>query len=212
MRGWPVRWFLPKNDDFLRLFDQASENILAGVCMFREMLGDLSGLAEKVDRLKEIEHQGDRLTHQTLARLNTTFITPFDREDIHALITKMDDILDATDAAANRTLIYQVAEATPPLLRLSDLLVSSVRQVRTAVVALHDRRRHKDAMSACVEINRLENEADSVHRQALAGLFSGSPDPIELIKLKEIYSFMEEATDRCEDVANAVESIIIKSS
>jgi predicted phosphate transport protein (TIGR00153 family) len=212
MRGWPVRWFLPKNDDFLRLFDQASENILKGVSMFREMLGDLSDLKERVDVLKEIEHEGDRLTHKTLAKLNTTFITPFDREDIHALITKLDDILDATDAAANRTLIYHVDEATPPLVKLSELLVASVQQVRTAVVALHDRRRHKDAMAACVEINRLENEADTVHRRALAELFSGSPDPIKLIKLKEIYSFMEEATDRCEDVANAVESIIIKSS
>jgi len=207
-----VRWFLPKNNIFLDFFARSAENIVSGVALFRELLGDVEGRAGKVEQLKEIEHQGDRITHQTLAKLNTTFITPFDREDIHTLITRMDDILDATDAAASRLIIYRVGEAPAALTRLADLLVQSAGQVREAVVTLHDRRRRQTALSSCVEINRLENEADSVHRKALAELFSGATDAIQLIKLKELYSFMEEATDRCEDVANVIESIIIKGS
>lgn len=207
-----MRWFLPRDNVFLELFSGSAENIVAGVTLFRELLGDSEDRQAKVDRLKDIEHQGDRITHQTLARLNTTFITPFDREDIHALITKMDDILDATDAAASRLIIYGVGEAPEHLFKLADLLVQSAGQVREAVVTLHDRRRRQAALSRCVEINRLENEADVVHRKALGELFRGTTDAIELIKLKELYSFMEEATDRCEDVANVIESIIIKGS
>jgi uncharacterized protein len=207
-----VRWFLPKNNDFLTLFDKASANIVTGVSMFRALLDDLSDLKEKVERIKEVEHEGDRTTHQTFAKLNTTFITPFDREDIHALASRMDDILDSTDAAANRLLIYRVSNITPHLVKLADLLVASAKQVQQAVVALHDRHRHRDARASCVEINRLENEADQVHRAALVELFAGEPNAIELIKLKELYAFIEDATDRCEDVANVIESIIIKSS
>lgn len=207
-----MRWFLPKNNLFLDFFARSAENIVNGVTLFRDLLSDTGGRREKVEQLKEIEHEGDRITHQTLAKLNTTFITPFDREDIHALITKMDDILDATDAAASRLIIYRVGEAPEYLVSLADLLVQSAGQVREAVVTLHDRRRRHTLMSSCVEINRLENEADAVHRRALAELFAGTTDAIELIKLKELYSFMEEATDRCEDVANVIESIIIKGS
>jgi len=207
-----VRWFLPKSNQFLDSFNRSAENIVAGVALFRDLLTDVAGRPAKVEKLKDLEHQGDRITHETLARLNTTFITPFDREDIHALITKMDDILDAADAAASRLIIYRVGEPTDHLVKLADLLVESAGQVHEAVITLHDRRRRQTALKSCVEINRLENEADTVHRRALAELFSGATEPIQLIKLKELYTFMEEATDRCEDVANVIESIIIKGS
>ncbi len=207
-----MRWFLPKNVDFLNLFDQASENIVTGVAMFRELVADGSNLKAKVENLKEVEHEGDRITHRTLAKLNTSFITPFDREDIHALITRMDDILDAVDAAAHRLLIYRITEVPPRVATLSDLLATQAAEVRKAVVALHDRKRHKEALASCVEINRLENEADAVHREALGELFNNGLEPVLLIKLKELYTILEEATDRCEDVANVIESIIIKSS
>ena len=208
-----VRWFLPKSDDFLQLFDQASANTVRGATMFRELVGDPSDLPAKVERLKEIEHEGDRLTHVTLSKLNSSFITPFDREDIHALISRMDDILDAIDAASQRLVLYRVGVMPERLLAISDLIVKSTEQVRKAVAFLQDRRRHPEALAACVEINRIENEADALHREALADLFDNcAHDAILVIKLKEIYSLLEEATDRCEDVANAVESIIIKGS
>jgi len=208
-----VRWFLPKSDDFLKLFDEASANIVLGVTMFREMVGDPAELASKVERLKEIEHEGDRLTHVTLGKLNSSFITPFDREDIHALISRMDDILDSVDAASQRLVLYRITEVPPRLLAISDLIVTSAEHVRRAVAFLQDRRKHAEAMTACVEINRIENEADALHREALADLFDNyAHDAILVIKLKEIYSMLEEATDRCEDVANVVESIIIKGS
>ena len=207
-----MRWFLPKNDIFLHFFNQACANIRGGVQLFREMLGDMSDQKSKVERLKAIEHEGDRLTHETLDRLNTTFITPFDREDIHTLIVRLDDILDATDAAASRMQIFRIGQATPYLVELADLLVESVEYVEQGVRILHDPRRHADALAASVEINRLENEADAVHRRALVELFSGEQDAIRIIKLKELYMLLEEATDRCEDVANVIETIIIKSS
>ena len=208
-----MRWFLPKSDDFLKLFDEASANIVLGVTMFREMVGDPAELPSKVERLKEIEHEGDRLTHVTLGKLNSSFITPFDREDIHALISRMDDILDSVDAASQRLVLYRIKEIPPRLLAISDLIVTSAELVRRAVAFLQDRRKHAEAMTACVEINRIENEADALHREALADLFDNyAHDAILVIKLKEIYSMLEEATDRCEDVANVVESIIIKGS
>ena len=206
-----MRWFLPKNDAFLEFFDQSCANIMVGVRLFREMLNDLSSVKSKVEEIKEIEHEGDRITHLTLGKLNTTFITPFDREDIHTLIVRLDDILDATDAAASRMLIYRIEEANSYLVNLADLLVESVGLVQQAVQALHDRKRYAEALSASVEINRVENEADAAQRRGLVELFSDERDAIRIIKLKEIYLLLEEATDRCEDVADVVETIIIKS-
>jgi predicted phosphate transport protein (TIGR00153 family) len=207
-----MRWFLPRNDSFLELFDQASANIVAGIAVFRELVGELPTTTAKVEELKALEHEGDRITHQTLARLNTTFITPFDREDIHALATRLDDILDVTDAAGQRLLLYRINGVPPQVLALTDLLLSATRKVQLAVTALHDAKKHKDALAACVDINSIENEADSIHREALAELFAGSTDAIHIMKQKEIFSFLEEATDRCEDVANVIETIIIKNS
>jgi predicted phosphate transport protein (TIGR00153 family) len=207
-----VRWFLPKTEDFIALFDQASENIVKAVCLFRETVGDLTGLRANVEQLKELEHQGDRITHETLDKLNTTFITPFDREDIHVLATRLDDIIDATDNAAQRLVVYRITKVPPKFLELADLLVESAKEVQKAVLALPDRKKLTSAITSCVEINRLENEADVIHREALAELFDNAHDAIEVVKLKDLFSFLEEATDRCEDVANVIETIIIKGS
>lgn len=210
--GVSVRWFLPKNEDFQAFFQQASANLVCGVTMLRDLLKDPSDLQAKVERVRDVEHEGDRLTHQTFAKLNTSFITPFDREDIHALISSLDDVLDATNGAAQRLVLYRIDAVPPRLLALAEILVASAEEVERAVVALPERKKHTAAMSACVEINRLENLADIMHREALAELFAHYKDAIEVLKLKELYEFLEDATDRCEDVANVVESIIIKSS
>jgi len=207
-----VRWFLPKTEDFITLFDKASANIVEAVCLFREVAGDLTRVATGIEKLKDLEHQGDRITHETLDKLNTTFITPFDREDIHTLATRLDDILDATDAAGQRLIVYRITKVPPKFLELADLLVESAKEVQKAVLALPDRKKLTAAITSCVEINRLENEADVVHREALAELFDNAHDAIEVVKLKDLFSFLEEATDRCEDVANVIETIIIKGS
>ena len=207
-----MRWFLPKTTDFITLFDQASANIVEAVCLFREVVGDLSKVKTGIEKLKVLEHQGDRITHETLDKLNTTFITPFDREDIHTLTTRLDDILDAADNAGQRLIVYKVTEVPPRFLELADLLVESAKEVQKAVQALPDRKKLRSAIASCVEINRLENEADVVHRLALAELFDNSHDAIQVIKLKDLFSFLEDATDRCEDVANVIETIIIKGS
>lgn len=207
-----MRWFLPKDSKFLEVFDLASSNIVRAVELFCKLLREPEKLAARVEELKELEHQGDRYTHETLARLNTSFVTPFDREDIHALATKLDDILDAVDATGHRLLLYRVGKVPPRLMLLADLLLASAREVQKAVVALHDPSRHKEALACCVEINRLENEADQVHREALADLFANYKDPVEIIKHKDLFAFLEEATDRCEDVANIIETIVIKAS
>jgi len=207
-----VRWFLPKTEDLITLFDQASANIVEGVSLFRQLAGDLSSVRSGVEQLKEIEHEGDRLTHLTLDKLNTSFITPFDREDIHVLATRLDDILDATDAAGQRLVVYRITKVPPEFLTLADLLVESAKEVQKAVLALPNRKKREEAIASCVEINRLENEADVVLREALGDLFANAHDAIEVIKLKELFAFVEDATDRCEDVANVIESIIIKGS
>jgi uncharacterized protein Yka (UPF0111/DUF47 family) len=207
-----VRWFLPKNEDFLQFFDEASANVVRGTAALRDLLKDPSDLKAKVEALREIEHEGDRITHKTMDKLNSSFITPFDREDIHGLISRMDDILDAANGAAQRIVLYRIDEIPARLLALSELLVASSEEVRKAVVALPDRRKHPAALKACVEVNRLENEGDALHREALADMFATFTDAIALVKLKEVYLLLEEATDRCEDVANVVEGIIIKSS
>lgn len=207
-----MRWFLPKNEDFLQFFDEASANVVLGVTALRDMLKDPTDLKAKVDHVRDIEHDGDRITHKTLEKLNTSFITPFDREDIHALISRLDDILDAANGAAQRLVLYRIDEIPARLLALGELLLESSAEVRKAVVALPDRKKHAAAMKACVEVNRLENVADALHREALAEMFANLKDAIALLKLKELYLLLEEATDRCEDVANVVEGIIIKSS
>jgi predicted phosphate transport protein (TIGR00153 family) len=207
-----VRWFLPKNTDFNSLFDQSSANILKAVSLFRDTVQDLTGLRGNVEKLKALEHEGDRLTHQTLDKLNSTFITPFDREDIQALATRLDDILDATDAAAQRLVVFRIDAVPRRFVKLADLLVDSAREVQKAVLALPDRKKRDIALASCVEINRLENEADVIHREALGDLFANAHDAVGVIKLKDLFAFVEEATDRCEDVANVIQTIIIKGS
>jgi predicted phosphate transport protein (TIGR00153 family) len=207
-----VRWFLPKTENFIALFEQSSANIVEAVCLFREVAGDLTSVRAGIEKLKDLEHEGDRVTHETLDKLNTTFITPFDREDIHTLATRLDDILDATDAAGQRLVVYRITEVPPEFLTLADLLVESAKEVQTAVLALPNRKKRDEAIASCVEINRLENEADVVLREALGDLFTNAHDAIEVIKLKDLYSFLEDATDRCEDVANVIETIIMKGT
>jgi len=207
-----MRWFLPRNDVFFDLLERSANNVAAGAARFRAMLDDFDTLASSVEDLKRIEHEGDTITHDTIGRLYRSFITPFDREDIHLLISRLDDVLDVIDAAGRRMLLYRVERVPEGLAPLTDVVVAASRELVAALTALRTRAASEEARRHCVEVNRLENEGDQIYRAAIARLFDGHHEAIEVIKAKEILELIEKASDRCEDVADAIEAIVIKGA
>jgi predicted phosphate transport protein (TIGR00153 family) len=163
-----------------------------------------------VAEITELEHQGDTITHQIMAQLHRTFVTPFDREDIALLAHTLDDVIDFIHAAADAMLIYKVECSTPRAKELADIIVQAATEIERAMPQLRRRSELKQILERCVELNRLENAADRVYRSAIGELFSDSTDIAGIIKWREIYEHMEEATDRCEDVANVLEGIALK--
>ncbi len=161
-------------------------------------------------KIKDAETSADSITHETIKRLHETWITPFDRDDIHALITRMDDVLDLIEAAAERIVLYQVVVAPPEALELATLLVESCNVLARAVGLLGTMNRAPELLELCVEVNRLENAADSVHRRAMADLFRAGNDPLMVMKWRDILDGLESATDRCEDVANVLEGVVLE--
>jgi len=199
---------IPREVRFFDLFDRQSEHIIKAAGVLHELLHNFADARAKTHAIKEIEHQGDQITHEIVKRLNTTFITPIDREDIHALATRLDDVLDFIEAAAERLVVYRIKEPTSASRAMAEVIVKTVHSMDRAIKCLRtmDPGFHEHA----VEVNRLENSADALLRDSLAALFEEQGDPIEVIKWKEIYETMETVTDRCEDVANVIESIILK--
>ena len=161
-------------------------------------------------RIKEIEHETDVITHSCVERLHKTFITPFDRDDIHRLITRMDDVMDYIESAAVAVSLYELTEMTAPVRELADVLVRSTETVCTAVAGLQNVKNSEAIIKACIEVNRLENEGDEILRNALATLFKEARDPLLVLKWKEVYEALENATDRCEDVANIIEGVVLE--
>jgi len=159
--------------------------------------------------LQEIEHRGDEMTHDIMRMLNQTFITPFDREDIHSLSSAFDDVLDFVNAAAIRMTLYRITNPPPAGATLAQLIVTQAEELSKAVAVLGQ---NQKVLDHCVEVNRLENEADRVSRKAIADLFEHEKDPIQLIKLKELYEVLETATDKAEDAANVLETVALKSA
>lgn len=202
----------PREETFLPQFSKAADVIVEAAQALDDLVGDFSDVEVKVARIKHLEHEGDQVAHQTFGLLSSTWITPIDREDIHALVKALDDVLDLIDAGAARFTLYKIAAPTAEVKAITRLIVQSANAVRRAVVLLGDMKNSGKLLEICVEINRLENEADALNRLALSKLFENEKDPIALIKWKEIYEILEEATDRCEDVANVLEQIVIKSS
>jgi predicted phosphate transport protein (TIGR00153 family) len=207
-----LRFLFPKQVDFLQYFDRGCDKVLEGAVLLHETVSSWKDVELKVQKIKAVEHDGDRITHETIETLNKTFITPIDREDIYALITKIDDILDLIDAAASRFVLYRIDRPTPELVTMCEQLIKPIKEIREALLLLDDMKNAKKILMHCVEVNRLENEADDLRRLAVGNLFENEKDPIRLMKLKEIYETLEEATDRCEDVANVIESVVIKNS
>jgi uncharacterized protein len=199
---------IPREVQFFDLFEQQSEHIIRAGQLLRELVNNFADARAKAHAIKEIEHQGDQITHEMVKRLNTTFITPIDREDIHDLATRLDDVLDYTEAAAERFVVYRIKEPTSASRAMAEVIVQQTHAMDRAIRCLRtmDPGFHEHA----VEVNRLENSADNLLRDSLAALFDEQGDPIEVIKWKEIYETMEIVTDRCEDVVNVIEGIILK--
>jgi predicted phosphate transport protein (TIGR00153 family) len=184
-----------------------AEELEHGARTLEEMLGPERPVWDKADEIKEIEHKCDFITHEIIQRLNRTFVTPLDREDIHALARSLDDVMDAIDASATMVRLYRLDTVRFGARELAQAITSSAKQLRLALVALEQ---HKGLITHAVEINRLENEADRIHQQAVSRLFDEEKDPLLVMKWKETLDFLEEATDRCEDAANVLEGVMVK--
>ncbi len=200
---------MPREHAFFELFIAQAENVHQGAAALVELLEHYENVTVQVEKIKRIEHTGDELTHDLLTRLNQTFITPFDREDIHNLSSKVDDVLDLTDAVAARLVTYNVNSIRPGFVDLARILLQSTDEVRKAVAKLE---RHDGMLDHCIEINRLENEGDRLSRVMIAQLFIEEKDPVELIKWKELVEVLETAIDKCEDVANVIEGVGLKNA
>jgi len=203
---------LPKEENFLKQFNRTTDIILEAAIALDSLAANYSDVEVKVARIKHLEHEGDQVTHETFALLSRTWITPIDREDIHDLTKALDDILDLIDAGAARFVLFKIPGPTPELKAMTELIVQSARAIQRAMPLLQDLKNSNAIIAACVEINRLENEADALNRLAIGRLFENAKDPFVLMKWKEIYEVLEAATDACEDVANVLEQIVLKSS
>ena len=199
---------IPREERFFDFFEQQATNIAESARRLREMVFDFSDAPAKAAAIKELEHAGDVLTHDIVRKINTTFVTPFDREDVYALASRLDDVLDLIEAAADRLVLYRIKEPTSGARACVEVIVKTADAVQGAVGCL--RTSSKFYHKHCVEVNRLENEADRLLKQLIAALFADVTDPIEIIKWKEIYETLEEITDRCEDVVNVIEGIMLK--
>jgi predicted phosphate transport protein (TIGR00153 family) len=199
---------IPREEAFFDLFKQAAHNMIEGSRLLKDMMEDFHDPVQKAKRIKEVEHVGDGLTHDIARRLNQTFITPIDREDIHDLASALDDILDVVEDIADRFVLYKVAHPTEQAVALANILYQSAVEVGATVELLG--KPHSDVNECSVRVNSLENEADRVSRDAISQLFEKETDPIAVIKWKEIYENFEAGTDRCEDVANILERIALK--
>jgi predicted phosphate transport protein (TIGR00153 family) len=199
---------IPKETAFFDLFERAAHNMIEGSRLLKEMTESFSDPVAQARRIKDVEHIGDGITHDIARKLNQTFITPIDREDIHGLASALDDILDIVEAIADRFVVFKVTKPTDPAIKLSRILYQAAVEVGAGIDRLG--KSHADVNEFCVRVNTLENEADRIMRDAISSLFEQEKDPIAVIKWKEIYENFEEGTDRCEDVANILERIALK--
>ncbi len=201
---------MPRESKFFDLFEESARNMLKTSQALRELLDSWELVEGRVAEITELEHAGDTITHQIVAQLHRTFVTPFDREDMAFLAHTMDDVTDFIHAAADAMLIYKINEPTTRSKELANIIVQATAEVEKAVQGLRRQANLKRILERCVEINRLENMADRVFRAAMAELFEDNGDMAQVIKWREIYEHMESATDRCEDVANVLEGVALK--
>lgn len=204
--------FLPRESNFFTLFNKQADHAVKAAELFK-LFTTTGGLDyETVQKMRAIEHQADEIAHDIMDRLNKTFITPFDREDIHELACSMDDVIDMIYTIANRMYVYKIHEVDSDLMEFASIIEKSVRALAKAIEGLQNSKNPQCALDACIEVNRLENVGDTMRDAILGRLFENATDTVHLIKWKEIYQFAETVLDMCEDVAHVVESIFVKQA
>ncbi|MEO8842230.1 MAG: DUF47 family protein [Kofleriaceae bacterium] len=203
---------LPRETSFFDFFEEHAALTIEGTKEFLSMVSTAANIPAKCRRISDIEHETDTITHRCVEALHKTFITPIDRDQIHRLITRMDDVMDYVEAAAERIELYEITTMTNDVRDLADVLHRSAQQVEGAIRGLRDLKDTHATLKLCIDISRLENEADAILRRSVARLFKEEKDPIVVIKWKEIYENLESASDRCEDVANIIEGVILEHS
>jgi predicted phosphate transport protein (TIGR00153 family) len=203
--------FIPRDMEFYDLFEQGTANLVIAAEKLVDLFDNYENVEEKAKELKELEHRGDVITHEIVARLHRTFVTPIDREDITLLVQRLDDVMDFIEAAGRTAYLYNIAQPTERARELARIVLKMARKLNEVVPRLRRRDQFPWILKQCVEINTLENEADDVQHAALAELFEVCHfDACEVIKWRELYDHLENATDRGEDVANVLEGIVLK--
>jgi predicted phosphate transport protein (TIGR00153 family) len=207
-----ARFFPAEGKEFFELFERHASKTLEAARLLQGMLKNPVDLSDQARRIKAVEHEGDVITHRAVEMLHRTFVTPIDRGDIHRLISRLDDVLDLIDATSERVWLYGIDSADRDACDLADTLVNAVSEVARAMAGLRNLKDRDALLHVCMEINRYENEGDTLLRRAVARLFQDSREPLAVIKWKDIYEFLENAIDRCEDVANVVEGVALEYS
>jgi predicted phosphate transport protein (TIGR00153 family) len=202
---------MPKSDDFFSDFEAQAATVVEGAKLLKDLLDDFQDVRRKCQAIKDVEHRADDITHRAFARLHLQFITPFDRAEIHRLLSRIDDVLDLADAAAERIGLYDIDQVLPEARELATVLVAQVEKMQEAVRGLRNVKKDREAvLEACKEMNVLENQADTLTRRTMAKLFKRGNDPLTVMKWKEIIDLIEDATDRAEDVANVIEGVVLE--
>lgn len=204
----------PKERKFFPMFENASSNLVEASKVLVNLVNLPAGDERNalIKKIEDLEHKGDDITHDIFNYLSATFITPFDREDIHELTSAMDDIIDFIHGSSKRIDLYKIDAMTPEIKKLAELILSGVEELHKAICELKNLKNRDVINEACVRINSLENHADDIYNMAIASLFENEKDPINVIKLKEVYNALEVATDKCEDAANVIKTILVKYS
>jgi len=204
-------WIIPQERHFFDMLEQQADVVVEGAEALLDMTKNFTRVAEKRDKIKDIEHRGDNIVHTIANELNKTFVTPIDHDDMSKLTSRMDDILDYIEAASHRMWSYEIKSIPPDMVRLAEVILTSAKEVNHAVKDLRHFKNRDEIFKHCIEVNRLENVGDDVTHVAVAGLFK-KYDVVDVIKLKEIYEYLEEATDKCEDAADVIKDIFVKNS
>ena len=201
---------IPRETKFYDLFEKSAGNLVVAAGKLTDLFDNYEDVEAKVKRIKDLEHEGDSITHEIMKSLHRTFVTPIDREDIAFLANSLDDVMDFIEAAARTAFLYKITQPTEAARALAAVVLKITYKLNDVMPLLRRRDQFEQILEQCVEINSLENEADDVHHAALAELFDNTKDVREIIKWREIYEHLESATDRGEDVANALEAIVLK--
>lgn len=204
-------WVVPQEKHFFDMLETQADIVLEGAEALLDMVKNFTNVAQKRDKIKDIEHKGDEAVHTIAEALNKTFVTPIDQEDISKLTSRLDDILDYIEAASHRMWSYEIKSVPEDMIKLTEVILTSTREVNHAVKDLRNFKKKNEILNHCIEINRLENTGDDITHVAVAGLFK-KYDAVDIIKLKEIYEYLEEATDKCEDASDVIKDVFMKNS